>query len=118
MPIVLEGRWLLPGEGNALVVTANLKRDEPDLTVGGPVSLRIAGRDTTWILVGIVQSPTMAPFLYVDAASLGRVVGGADRAGMVMVKTAAHDPASQAASAAGASSRRRSFRGAAARRGG
>ena len=42
----------------------------------------------------------MAPFLYVDSAALGRVVGGADRAGMVMVKTSAHDPASQAASAA------------------
>ena len=30
-PVVMQGRWLLPGEGNALVVTANLLGDEPDL---------------------------------------------------------------------------------------
>ena len=64
-PVVMEGRWLLPGEGNALVATANLLGDEPDLGVGDEVTLRIGGRDTTWTLVGIVQSPTMAPFLYV-----------------------------------------------------
>jgi putative ABC transport system permease protein len=98
-PVVMEGRWLLPGEGNALVVTANLRRDEPDLRVGDTLTLRIAGRDTTWTLVGIVQSPTFAPFLYVDARTLGEVMGEADRAGMVMVKTVRHDGPAQAASA-------------------
>ena len=86
-PIVMEGRWLLPGEGNALVVTANLRRDEPDLQVGDRLTMRIAGRDSEWTLVGIVQSPTFAPFLYVDADTLGRHLGDAERAGMVMVKT-------------------------------
>ena len=98
-PIVMEGRWLLPGEGNALVVTANLRRDEPDLQVGDRLTMRIAGRDSEWTLVGIVQSPTFAPFLYVDADTLGRHLGDAERAGMVMVKTAAHDAPAQAAAA-------------------
>jgi putative ABC transport system permease protein len=98
-PIVQAGRWLLPGEGNALVVTANLLRDEPDLRIGDAVTLRVVGRDSEWVLVGIVQSPTMAPFLYVDAAALERVGGDRGRAGMVMVKTEEHDPAAQAAAA-------------------
>ena len=95
-PIVSEGRWLLPGEGNAVVATSNIRRDEPDVQVGDVLALRIAGRDTSWTLVGIVQSPTFAPFLYVDTTVLGRVTGGIDRAGMVMVKGTRHDGPSQA----------------------
>ncbi len=98
-PVIQEGRWLLPGEGNALVATSNIRRDEPDLDVGDEVVLRIAGKNSTWMLVGIVQSPTFAPFLYVDTETLGRVTGGMDRAGMVMVRTGSHDGPAQAEAA-------------------
>ena len=95
-PILQEGRWLLPGEGNALVATSNIRRDDPDVRVGDVLDLRIGGRDTSWTLVGIVQSPTFAPFLYVNTEALGRVIAGTDRAEMVMVKTVRHDGQSQA----------------------
>ena len=98
-PILQEGRWLLPGEGNALVATSNIRRDDPDVRVGDRLRLRIGGRDTTWTLVGIVQSPTFAPFLYVNTEALARVSGGMDRAGMIMVKTERHDGQSQAQAA-------------------
>jgi putative ABC transport system permease protein len=99
-PVVREGRWLLPGEGRALVASLNIRREDPDLRIGDTITLRIAGQDTDWTLVGLVQSPTMVPFLYVDTTTLGEVTGGLDRAGMVMVKTDAHDAPSQARAAA------------------
>ena len=99
-PVLIEGRWLLPGEGNALVATANLLGDEPDLRVGDEVTLRIAGRDTTWTLVGLVQSPTMVPFLYVGSDALDRSLGDAGRAGIVMIGSEDKSPAGQAAVAA------------------
>ncbi len=95
-PVVMEGRWLLPGEGNALVATANLLGDEPDLGIGDAVTLRIGGRDTTWTLVGIVQSPAMAPFLYLGTPALERSLGDAGRAGIVMIGTDDHSAAGQA----------------------
>ena len=95
-PVVLEGRWLLPGEGNALVATANILAEEPDLRVGDEVTLRVQGRDTTWTLVGLVQSPTMAPFLYVGTESLNRSLGDAGRVGIVMIGTDDKSPAGQA----------------------
>ncbi len=95
-PVVMEGRWLLPGEGNALVVTANLLNDEPDLRVGDSLTLRVGGRDTTWTLVGIVQSPTMAPFLYLPTPALERSLGEAGRAGIVMIGTDDHSAEGQA----------------------
>jgi putative ABC transport system permease protein len=98
-PILREGRWLLPGEGNALVATLNIRRDDPDVDVGDELELRIAGRDTRWTVVGLVQSPTFVPFLYVDSETLGRIAGGPDEAGIVMVKTDRHDGPAQARSA-------------------
>ncbi len=98
-PILQEGRWLLPGEGNALVATSNIRRDDPDVRVGDTLTLRIAGDDSRWTLVGIVQSPTFAVFLYADGEVLGTVTGGRGRADMVMVRTATHDAGSQAAAA-------------------
>jgi putative ABC transport system permease protein len=98
-PIILAGRWLLPGEGNALVATANILRDEPDIRLGDPVVLRVNGRAATWTLVGIVQSPTMAPFLYVGSGALDRVTGRLGDAGIVMVRTEDHTPEGQASSA-------------------
>jgi putative ABC transport system permease protein len=95
----VAGRWLLPGEGNAVVATANIVRDEPDLELGGPVVLRINGREASWTLVGIVQSPTMAPFLYVGSDAIDRVTGRIGEAGIVMVKTDDHAPEAQAAAA-------------------
>ncbi len=100
-PVVMEGRWLLPGEGRALVATANIRRDEPDLKVGDTVTLRVAGEDADWTLVGIVQSPTFAPFLYVDSGTLAGVLGNGDRAGMLMVRTGERDAAAQALAAKG-----------------
>ena len=95
-PIIQEGRWLLPGEGNALVATSNIRRDDPDVQVGDVVTLRIAGADVPWTVVGIVQSPTFATFLYVDRTTLGAVTGDAGKAEIVMVKSDSHDAAFQA----------------------
>ncbi|HEY4633404.1 MAG TPA: FtsX-like permease family protein [Candidatus Limnocylindrales bacterium] len=84
-PTVQEGRWLDPADGNAVVATANLLEDEPDLQVGDEVTLRIDGQDTTWTLVGIVASPTQRPFLYTPTTALGLATHEVGRAGILMV---------------------------------
>ena len=63
-PTMQEGRWLVPEDGNAIVATANIRDEEPNLAVGDTITLRIDGKDTDWTLVGIAQSPTRRPFLY------------------------------------------------------
>lgn len=84
-PVVQEGRWLVPQDGNALVATANVRDDNPDLRVGDAVTLRIDGKDTTWTLVGIVQSPTRRPFFYTPDVALERATSEVGRAGVVMI---------------------------------
>jgi putative ABC transport system permease protein len=84
-PVVQEGRWLVPDDGNALVATANIRDDNPGLRVGDAVTLRIDGKDTSWRLVGIVQSPTRRPFFYTPDVALERATSEVGRAGVLMI---------------------------------
>jgi putative ABC transport system permease protein len=84
-PTILEGRWLLPDDGNAIVATSNIRDDEPDVAVGDEITLRIDGRNTTWTLVGIAQSPMRRPFLYAPEGALERATGEVGRAGVLMI---------------------------------
>jgi putative ABC transport system permease protein len=94
-PRLQEGRWLLPEDGNALVATANFKEDEPDLRVGDTLTLRVNGRDATWTLVGIVESPTRRPFLYTNAGPLEQAARDVGRASVVLVRTYSADQSTQ-----------------------
>ena len=43
-PKLVEGRWLLPEDENAVVVNTFLLKDEPDVDVGDEITLKIEGR--------------------------------------------------------------------------
>jgi len=86
-PKVEEGRFLLPGDGNALVVTRNFLDDEPEVRIGDRVTLRANGREATFTLVGIVQSPTQRPFLYAPSSAISTLTRDAGKAGILMTIT-------------------------------
>jgi len=94
-PRLQEGRWLVPSDGNALVATANIREDEPDIRVGDALTLRVNGRDAAWTLVGIVESPTQRPFLYTNAGPLEQAARDVGRATVVMLRTDTRDAATQ-----------------------
>lgn len=94
-PTLQEGRWLVPADGNALVATANVRDDEPDLQVGDTLTLRVNGRDATWTLVGIAESPTRRPFLYANAGPVEQASHDVGRASVVLLRTEARDQAAQ-----------------------
>jgi putative ABC transport system permease protein len=94
-PIVVEGRFLVPGDGNALVVTRNFLDDETDVRVGDRITLRSKGREAEFTLVGIVQSPTQRPFLYAPSTALDTLTRDAGKAGILMLVTERQDAAGQ-----------------------
>ena len=99
-PRIEEGRFLVPGDGNALVVTRNFLDDEPDIGVGDTVTLRTKGRDVDYTLVGIAQSPTQRPFLYAPATAIETLTREAGKAGILMIVTEHSDAAFEAKTAA------------------
>ena len=54
-PTLSAGRWLLPDDENAIVVSQKVLGSEPDLQVGDELVLDIDGREQAWTVVGIAQ---------------------------------------------------------------
>ncbi|MBI9050728.1 MAG: FtsX-like permease family protein [Anaerolineaceae bacterium] len=54
-PIMMEGRWIVPEDQNALVVNEAFLKEFPDFQVGETYNLRVYGQDETWKIVGMFQ---------------------------------------------------------------
>ena len=96
-PRVMEGRWLLPEDENAIVVNTMFLKDEPDVKVGSQLKLKLNGRETDWQVVGIVTGTPPTPLLHANYPYLARLMGEVNRAGVAIIVSQQRDPASQAA---------------------
>lgn len=81
---MLSGRWLLPEDGNAIVVSQGLLQTESDLAVGGPLDIEIGDKITPWTIVGVYLSNDRSG--YANAPALARAAGMAGRANRAVVK--------------------------------
>jgi len=54
-PLLLQGRWLLPQDQNAITINEVFLNKYPDTRVGDVIKLKIDGRELDWIIVGIFQ---------------------------------------------------------------
>jgi len=54
-PLLIEGRWLLPGDQKAIAISEAIWSDFPDLKAGDLLSLKINGRIDQWTVVGIFR---------------------------------------------------------------
>lgn len=83
-PTLTDGRWLLPSDENAIVVSQGVLSQLPDLKVGDTLLLEDSDREASWTVVGIVQvlggPPNFIPAYanYPYYASYSRSVGQAD----------------------------------------
>lgn len=98
-PTLLEGRWLLPDDENAVVINTDLLADEPDLRVGDTLLLDVDGRETEWQIVGLIRSVLSGPSAYTNFPYFTRATHSLDKANSINVALADHSPAAQAAAA-------------------
>jgi putative ABC transport system permease protein len=94
-PRVEAGRWLLAGDENVIVVNSDVMEDEPDLALGDDVVLEIAGRESTWRLVGVVPTLARGPAVYLPYDSYAYVTHTPGSATLAQVVTTGHDAASE-----------------------
>jgi putative ABC transport system permease protein len=90
---VVEGRWLQPGDTDALVVNRRLVDDEPRLTLGSRVTLMIKGKETQWRIVGIAES-NPSPVAYASREAIAPLLAPG-KAVAVVVATEYSGSASQ-----------------------
>jgi putative ABC transport system permease protein len=89
-PKIEQGRTLLPGDENALVVSQLLFRDEPDLHLNSDVVLKLNGRERKFRIVGVCLG-IMYPMIHANYPYLSSITGSVGRTDSVMVRTEMHD---------------------------
>ncbi len=94
-PTIIAGRWLQPGDANAVVLDTLALRDDPDLQVGDEVTLKIEGKERVWQIVGLTQAANVTPMAFARYETLSQMLGQTGRADYVMVITDQHSGAYQ-----------------------
>jgi putative ABC transport system permease protein len=90
-PTMLDGRWLLPGDSNAIVLNGDVLKDETDIQVGDEILVKVKGRDSTWQVVGIVKGvPFTGPMAYANYPYFSREAREVDRGSVVQIVTEQH----------------------------
>ena len=54
-PILLAGRWLRPGDQNAIALSERFLSRFPSMKPGDTLRLRVNGKETDWLVVGFFQ---------------------------------------------------------------
>jgi len=80
-PIMLKGRWIIPGDKNAIVLNEAFLSRYPDLEVGDTITLHVNRREVDWQVVGFFQFIGGDSFIvYVPLAYLNQVTGNDHKA--------------------------------------
>jgi putative ABC transport system permease protein len=98
-PTVVEGRELRPDDTNAVILSSNVRQDEPDLEVGDAIVLEVDGQERPFTVVGfsvgVLSSMAFAPY-----GTVSHISGDAGQATTGLVALQRHDPAFVNATAA------------------
>lgn len=91
-PRLIEGRWLLPQDQNAIVLNERFRSDYPDLKVGDILRLQVNGDETDWMVVGFFQfaGQSVGYMAYANAEYLSSLVGLSGQA--VLFRLVAENP--------------------------
>ena len=90
-PKILQGRWLLPEDENAVVVDGILLQQEPDLELGDEIILVIEGRERPFKIVGVTLG-MIFPIMYVNYPYVSRTLDDVGMTSAIVVDMDRHDP--------------------------
>ncbi len=90
-PTIAEGRWLAPGDDNAVVVPSAFLVDEPGLKLGGDIVLKVHGKEHTFKIVGTYVGMAFLPVVYANYDYMTRITNRVGEADALMVTMQSHD---------------------------
>ena len=96
-PTLVRGRWIAPGDENAIVIDNHLLVLRPDLKVGDTVLIKINDKEYTWKIVGQYQMAgnVLTPLVYTSYEYLTRLTNEVGKASNVRVQISPNDAVSQ-----------------------
>lgn len=96
-PVIVAGRWLTPGDENAVVIGNHLRNMFPELKIGDWLKIKVGDEETSWQIVGfyIIPGNVNPPLLYVNYEYLSRAIGAPGQVYSLRILTTGHDAATQ-----------------------
>jgi putative ABC transport system permease protein len=95
-PVLLQGRWLVPGDENAIVLNSAFWKSHPGLKVGDEIQLDINDHETTWRVVGFFKFPGDSGLLaYTTYEYLTDLMHAPKRAYSIRIVGSDHSPEAQ-----------------------
>lgn len=99
---ISEGRWLMPDDYGAVVLTSAYLTDHPDVSIGDRVRVKVNGKKLDLTVVGISRAPFPFSAMYVNLATFSRQMGDPGQASEIKLITDVRDAATQERVAAAA----------------
>ncbi len=90
-PKIVSGRWIDPGDGQAIVVSGLTLVEEPYVQLGRQITLKINGKEQHFRVVGVTVG-VMLPMMYADSKVISQAAGDVGQANTALVVTRSHDP--------------------------
>ena len=88
---LLAGRWLRPGDTDAVVLNQMVFAQAPHLKVGDRIALSVGERPTNWRVAGIVEEIGSSAAAYVTDEAFARAADTTGQARMLRIATSAQD---------------------------
>ncbi|NMB54273.1 MAG: ABC transporter permease [Leptolinea sp.] len=81
-PILIKGRWIIPGDENAIVLSERFLSAYPNMKIGDTLRLRVNGIKSDWIVVGFFQLAGKSTGFraYSNYEYLSHLIGSPDKA--------------------------------------
>ena len=86
---ISRGRWLRPGDTNALVVNKRLSQEDAHMQPGRTVELTINGMQSRWEIVGVADAGP-SPSAYATRESLAPITGEGKSGAIVVAATSSN----------------------------
>jgi putative ABC transport system permease protein len=93
VPLLERGRWLTSADGNVLVVSRAIVKDDPAMRLGASADVTISGKSARWSVIGVVEAGPQR-LAYAPLAALNTIRGDA-RASQWVLQTTARSAALQ-----------------------
>ncbi|HNZ12103.1 MAG TPA: ABC transporter permease [Anaerolineaceae bacterium] len=95
-PLLVEGRWIQPGDEKVITISEAILEEFPDLHAGQTLRLNVNGRKDDWLVVGIFKFvDQQGTFAYSTYEYISHQAHMANRAFSYRIVTVQHDPAYQ-----------------------
>lgn len=91
---LLQGRWLQPGDTDAVVLNHVAHALLPDAKVGQRIALTVAGRQSSFLLVGIVREIITPATAYTTPPAYAKATGQSGQLNALRVVMTRHDDTS------------------------